>query len=243
MTSATPPTGDPRSRPRDLLLSVVALLALAIGAIVVLALTDTTGGLVFALVAAAAATVGVALVIRRMVADADGAAPVRGARRSLAAPAVVAAAALVVAVVLGHGDATSRSTQAPDAAGAAQTVRGFLATAVLDDDAYAACEYLTPGERQRIAGLAGQGQTCRDALTATPPALAGVTSAGNLHGLRLGTRLQGTRARVAVSGARTPPLTFALRRATAAELEEFQAPPAAWRIDAGATALLPAGLG
>ena len=150
----------------------------------------------------------------------------------------VAATALVVAVAIPRENAVSRSTQAPDAAAAAQTLRDFLAVAVVDDSPYAACEYLTPREQQSIARLAGQGQTCRDALTATPPALAGVATAGRIRRLHMRTVVREGRARITVSGAGRTSLTFDLRRATPADLEAFEAPPAAWRIASGATALL-----
>jgi hypothetical protein len=232
----TTPAGPPR-RP-DLLLSAVALIALVIACLVVAAFTDATWALVLALAAGAAATVGMALVTRRMLADEDGAPAPGGAPRSALVVVPVAAATVAVVVALGHGDASSRSTEAPDAAGAAQTLRDFLVNAAVDDDTYAACEYLTPGEQQRVARLVGQGQTCRDALTATPPALAGVATVGRIRRLHMRTVVRGGRARITVSGAGRTALTFTLRRTTLAELGDFEAPPAAWRIASGATALL-----
>jgi hypothetical protein len=230
-------SGDRPRRP-DFLLSTIALVALVIACVVVMAVADTTWALVLALVTLAAATLGIVAVTRRLLSDQSGASPGRAVPRSALVLGAVAATTLVVAVALGRGDASSRSTGRPQAAGAAQTLRDFLVNAAVDDNAYAACEYLTPGEQQRVAGAAGQGQTCRDALTATPPALAGVATAGRVRRLHMRTVVRGGRARIAVSGAGRTSLTFLLRRATPAELEAFEAPPAAWRIASGATALL-----
>jgi hypothetical protein len=236
-----PTTNQPGPRHTDLLLSTVVLLALVIAGVVVMAFADRTWGLVLALAAGATATVGMVLVTRSILADEDGARARGTAPRSPLVLGAVAAATLAVAVALAHGDASSRSTEGPDAAGAAQTLRDFLTSAVVDDNPYAACQYLTPGQQQRIARLAGQGQTCRDALTATPPALSGVTTAGHLRRLRTRTTVHGERARITVSGYGTPSLRFVLRHATPSELEAFEAPPSAWRIASGATALLHSG--
>ena len=230
--------GQGAGRGGDLLAITVALLAVAMGGFMVLALTATTAGLVLALVAAGLATVGIGLTLRVMLANTDATSTLRATRRSAVGLAALAAATLAVAVVAADEDAASHSTRAADAGGAAQTLRAFLGAAVLEDNAAAACNYLTASEQQRVAGLAGQGQTCRDALTGTPPVLHGVTSEGRLHALHLRTTLRRGRALITVSGSRTGPVTFALRPATPAELEAFAAPSARWRVASGATALL-----
>jgi hypothetical protein len=225
------------SRP-DLLLSAIALIALVIACVVVTTFADTTWTLVLALATLAAATIGMALVTRRLLSDDADASPGRAVPRSALVLGAVAATTLVVAVALDRGDASSRSTDRAQAGGAAQTLRDFLVNAVVDDNSYAACQYLTPGEQQRVARVAGQGQTCRDALTATPPALAGVATGGRIRRLQMRTAVRGERARITVSGAGRSSLTFTLSRATPAELGAFEAPPAAWRIASGASALL-----
>jgi hypothetical protein len=231
-------TDGPRRQRGDLLMSAVVLLAIAVGGVVVLALADTTFALVLAVAVLAAATIGMALVARRMLATGDGPPAAAPARRTALALGAVATTTLLVVVGAGHEDASSGTTEAPDAAAANQTLRDFLATAVVDGSPYAACEYLTPPEQQRIARLAGSGQTCADALTATPPALPGVTTDAGVRRLHLRTTVHGARARTTVSGSGVPSLRFELRRATPAEMAAFDAPPAAWRIASGATALL-----
>ena len=160
----------------------------------------------------------------------DAAEPYRG---PVAALAAVVAIAVVLAVALPMEDSAAVSTAVPDASSAAATVRAFLAAAVLDGNAYAACQYLAPREQQLVAALAGDGQTCRTALSATEPSLAGVHSVGSLHALPLRVAVRDGSAFVA-----SPRVMFVLRPATSAERSAFQAPSAAWRIVSGATALL-----
>ena len=95
-TSADKPPGQYG----DLLPSIVVLLALAIAGLVVLALSQTTAGLLLALAAAVAATVGAGLAVRGLLADADGSSVPRGARKSAAVLGAVAAATLIVAVAI-----------------------------------------------------------------------------------------------------------------------------------------------
>jgi hypothetical protein len=97
-TSADKPPGQYG----DLLLSIVVLLALAIAGLVVLALSQTTRGLVLALVATTEATVGTGLAIRGLLADADGSPCPRGARGSALVLGAVAAATLIAAAALPH---------------------------------------------------------------------------------------------------------------------------------------------
>ena len=130
------------------------------------------------------------------------------------------------------------STARPTAAAAADTVRSFLAAAVLDDDAYAACQYLTTAEQQRVAQLAGDGQTCRDALSATQPSFGGIQSEGALHALSLHVLIHDGAANVTATPHGQAAAHFVLQRTTAAEAATFEAPSAAWRIADGATAVL-----
>jgi hypothetical protein len=227
-----------RRPPLDPLLAIVALILLAVAGIAGLGLTETGWGLALALAVAAAATVALGLALRDVLADEDGSAASTRARRGAAVLAIACAVAVVVAAAVDRDEASTRTAAAPDAAGAARTVRDFLDTAIVEDNAYAACQYLTPPEQQRVGELAGQGQTCRDALIGSQPTLAGVTSDGSVQGLRLRTAVHGRAAVVTVSGAGARRLTFALQRATLAEQGTFQAPKADWRIASGATALL-----
>jgi hypothetical protein len=237
-TAMATTTSGGRPRRPDLLLSVIALIALVIACLLVTAFADTTWTLALALVSFAAATLGIVLVTRRLLSDEDDASAGRAVPRSALVLGAVAVATLGVAAALDRGDAASRSTDSAQAGGAAQTLRDFLVNGVVDDNAYVACQYLTPGEQQHLARVAGQGQTCRDALTATPPSLPGVSTGGRIRRLHMRTVVRGGQARIAVSGTGSTSLTFTLRRATPAELGDFEAPPAAWRIESGATALL-----
>ena len=154
-----------------------------------------------------------------------------------AALGTLAVAAFVLALTLPvHGAAAMPATATP-AGQAADTVRQFLVTAVVDDNPYLACQYLTGSQQRAIARLAAA-PSCRDAFTAATPAFAGIQSAADVHALRIGVRLLGDRATVSVTGHGARPTTFVLRRATPAELNAFQAPQAPWRIDSGATAVL-----
>jgi hypothetical protein len=222
-----------RRIPSNILVTAAALAAIVVGALVVLAVTDAATGLLLAIAALAVATTGIGIAIRSMLADQEGGPAVRPARRAPLVAAVVATATLAAAIVLPHEDAVAGDTSATDATGATQTLRNFLTAAALDDNAYAACQYLTAAEAARVAALAGQGQTCRAALIATPPSLPGVASPRSLRGLRLRTTVHGDRATIDAAG-----LRFVLVRATAAERNGFAAPHAAWRVAAGATALL-----
>jgi hypothetical protein len=84
-----------------------------------------------------------------------------------------------------------------------------------------------------VAALAGDGQSCRAALSATEPSLAGVHSEGSLHALPMRVAVRDGTAVVT-----TPRVRFVLRPATSEERSAFQAPSGAWRIVSGATALL-----
>ena len=221
--------------PGQLTLRVIALCALLVGGIVATARSHSPWMLVITLAGLLAAAAAVALSVNAMLGQddrADVTEPYRGPTALLAA---VSALTIVLAIALPVADSAAVSTTTPDARSAADTVRAFLASAVLDGNAYAACEYLAPSAQAQVAALAGDGQTCRDALTATTPSFPGVTSEGSLHALHLRATVRDGTAYVAGGG-----VSFVLRPATAAEKSAFQAPQADWRIVSGATAVLTA---
>jgi hypothetical protein len=182
---------------------------------------------------------GIGLSVARML-RADDVAPYRPGRRSVMASSVVAVAAIVVAIALPVAESAGASTARTTGAAAAETVRDFLASAVLDDNAYAACQYLTPRVQERIARLAGDSQTCRDALSATQPSFAGIQSEGALHALRLHAVVRDGSAYVTATPHGWGSVTFVLQRTTGGEAAAYEAPPAAWRASGGATAVLAA---
>jgi hypothetical protein len=146
--------------------------------------------------------------------------------------------ALVLAVALPDDRAAADSTARPTAAAAAQTVRAFLATAVLDDDAYEACQYLTPAAQAQVARAAGAGQTCRDALSAAPPSFVAIRSEGELHALAVRAVVTAPAlAKATIARPGQPPVALVLRRATAADEAAYAAPQCAWRIASARPAL------
>jgi hypothetical protein len=166
------------------------------------------------------------------------AAAVARGRRTGAAVAAVAVAAVALAIVLPHGDAGATATTPATAATADRAVRDFLSDAVLENNSYEACQYLTQAAQAQITRLAGEGQSCRDALAATRPAFAGIASEQQLRELPLHTTLRGGAAIVRATPPAGTPATFVLRPATAAETVAYRAPACAWRIATGATAVL-----
>jgi hypothetical protein len=222
----------------SLLLRIMALVAILVGAVVATAQTRAwwTVALAVAGLVLAAAAVGASL--RGLLGRDADAEPEAWGRGRVAALTAVAAVAVVLAIALPVEDSAATSTARPSAAGAAQTVRDFLASAVLDDSAYSACQYLTPAAQQRVARMAGDGQTCRDALTATRPSFAGIQSEGALHALGLRAVARGGTAYVTALPRDRRPVTFVLRRTTPMQAAGYEAPPAAWRIAGGATSVL-----
>jgi hypothetical protein len=142
--------------------------------------------------------------------------------------------------VVARDDASGTNTARPDAAGAAQTLRDFVAVAVVDHNDYIACQYLSADEQARVTKLVPHAISCREALIQTPAGLDGVTSMGGLQQLKLRTAVTPGRAWITVAGPHTRPLRFTLRRATAADRDTYEAPDAAWRITSGVGALLAA---
>jgi hypothetical protein len=225
--------------PGELFLRIVVLIALLVGGIVATARTDAWWTLTLAVaglvIAAGAIVISVQAMLRRDV-DAEPSAP---SRARVAAFAALAAVALVLAVALPDDQSAADSTTSPTPAAASQTVRDFLATAVLEDNAYAACQYLTASAQEEVARIAGGDQTCRDALTAAAPSFDGIHSEGTLHALDVRAVLVGhSTAHVTVDRPRYPPVTFVLKRATGADSLAFAAPSGAWRIASGVTGAL-----
>jgi hypothetical protein len=231
--------GDPLRAPdpQRLLLDIVVLVAILVGGIVATAEADAWWTAAIAVAALVIAALGIALTVGAMLRadDASSLAPRRG---RVAASAAVAAVAVVLAIVVPDEGSAATSTASPTAGAAAQTVRDFLATAVLDDDAYVACQYLTSSAQQSVARLAGNDQTCRDALSATQPSFGAVHSEGALHALRLDTVVRNATADVTARPSGRQPVTFVLQRTTPAEASAYEAPSSAGRIADGATAVL-----
>jgi hypothetical protein len=185
--------------PRGLLLRIIALTGLLVGAVVVTARVDAWWMVTIAVAALVIAAGGIGVSVARMLRASDSVPPGSG-MRSVVASAVVGVAAVVLAIALASEESAGASAARPTAASADQTIRDFLAGSVLDDNAYAACGYLTPRAQEGIARSTAD-------VTATP---------------KVG-----------------PPVTFVLRRTTGDEAAAYEAPPTAWRIARGATAVLP----
>ena len=221
-----------------LLLVIIAFVAILIGAVVGTASADAAWTAALAVAGLVAAAVGIATSVRALLERGEEAEPEAPGRALLATLAMVAAVAVVLAMTLPVEQSAATSTAHPTAAAADQTVRDFLASAVLDDNAYRACQYLAPAAQERVARLAGGGQTCRDALTAAQPSFAGIQSEGALHALALHAVVRGAAAYVRATRQRGRGVTFVLRRTTPTEAAGYEAPPSAWRIAGGATAVL-----
>lgn len=226
--------------PGGLLLRIIVLVALLVGAVVATAEANAWWTVTLAVVALVIGTVAIGVSVGTMLRAQNAPPAGRGGRgfMALAAVAVVMVVAVVLATTLPVERSAATSTARPTAAAAAQTVRDFLASAVLDDNAYAACQYLTPNAQHDVARLAGEGQTCRDALSATQPSFAGIQTEGALHALRLHAVVRDGTAQVTTAPRGRQAVTFVLQPTTAAEASAFEAPPAAWRIADGATAVL-----
>jgi hypothetical protein len=223
--------------PQRLLLEIIVFVAILVGAVVAIGQADAWWTAALAVGGLVIATLGIALAVGAMLRAPD-ASPIGPGRSRVVASAVVAAVAVVLAIVLPVEGSAATSTADPTDGAAAQTVRDFLASAVLDDNAYIACQYLTPSAQEGIARVAGNAQTCRDALTATQPSFGTVHSEGALHALRLDTAVRGDTAHVTARPSGRQPVTFVLSPTTPGEAAAYEAPSSAWRIADGATAVL-----
>jgi hypothetical protein len=221
--------------PLEFALRAMAFVAMAVAGVAVATATHAWWTTAFAFAGVAFAIAGILVSVGQLVDREAPGDPARGRGRA-AVLAVLAVAMVVLAVTLPE-HAAARAPPAP-VAQAQDTVLGFLTAAVLNDDAYLGCQYLTPAEQVRVARLAGRGATCQDAIVASRPTFAGVRSVAQLKALHLRTVVRGDRADVIAQPPGGKPVTFVLRRATPAELNAFDAPQVPWRIDSGATALL-----
>jgi hypothetical protein len=225
--------------PGELLFRIVVLGALLVGGVVATAQTHAWWTLALAVAGLVLAAGAVTISVQGMLTRGDDAEPSAPSRSRVAALCTLAAVALVLAVALPDDQAAADSTTRPTAAAATQTVRDFLATAVLEDNAYAACQYLTIAEQEEVARVAGGAQTCRDVLAASPPSFDGIRSEGALDALDpRAVVIGGSRADVTVARPGYPAVTFDLRRASGADALAFGAPSAAWRIASGVTSAL-----
>jgi hypothetical protein len=226
-----------RDEPARLVLRIVVLTGVIVGAIVVIAKADAGWADVLAVGATVLAAGAVGASLHSMLgADETPEAP-RG-RVGVVALAGIPVVAIALAITLPTQESAARTGGQPTAAGAAQTVRDFLAVSVLDNNAYAACQYLTPAEQQRLGSAAGGQQTCREVLTATQPFFAGIHAEGGLDALPLRAVVRGDTASVTATPHGGRSATFVLRRTTPAEAVVYEAPSAAWRIDDGVDAVL-----
>jgi hypothetical protein len=234
-----PDTRDPLHAPdpQRLLLEIIVFVAILVGAVVAIGQADAWWTAALAVAGLVIAALGIGLAVGAMLRARD-ASPMGPGRSGVVASAVVAAVAVALAIVVPVEGSAATSTARPTGGSAAETVRQFLATAVLDDNAYIACQYLTPSAQEGIARLAGNAQTCRDALTATQPSFGTVHSEGALHALRLDTVVRGDSASVVARPPGRQPVTFVLSRTTPGEAAAYEAPSSAWRIADGATAVL-----
>jgi hypothetical protein len=225
--------------PGDLFLRIVVLVALLVGGVVATAETHAWWTLVLALVGLVIAAGAVVVSVQAMLGRDADAQPSSPSRARVAALTALAAVALILAVALPDDQSAADSTSRPTAAAATQTVRDFLASAMLEDNAYAACQYLTLTAQEEVARSAGSDETCRDALTATPPSFAGVHSEGALRALDVRATVVGhSTADVTVHRPGHRAVTFVLHRTTGADSMAFAAPSAAWRIASGAAGVL-----
>jgi hypothetical protein len=223
--------------PQRLLLDIVVLIAILVGAVVATAEADAWWTAAIAVGGLVIAALGITLAVGAMLRARD-ASPIAPGHGRVVASAVVAAIAVVLAIVLPVEGSAATSTARPTAGAAARTVRDFLASAVLDDNAYAACQYLTPSAQESVVRLAGDGQTCRDALTAAQPSFGAVHSEGALQALRLDAVVRDGTANVTAQPPGRGSVTFVLQRTTPGEAATYEAPSSAWRIADGATAVL-----
>jgi hypothetical protein len=227
----------PAPGPQRLLLEIIVFVAILVGAVVAIGQAGAWWTVALAVGGLVIAALGIASAVGAML-RARGSSPISPARSRVVASAGVAAVAVALAIVLPIEGSAATSTARPTAGAAAQTVRDFLASTVLDDNAYIGCEYLTSSAQESVVRLAGDAQTCRDALTATQPSFGTVHSEGALHALRLDTVLRGDTAYVTARPRGRQPVTFVLSPTTPGETAAYEAPSSAWRIADGATAVL-----
>jgi phosphatidylglycerophosphate synthase len=223
----------------ELLLRAALLMVIIITAIIVVIRADAWWTSLLAAAGVAVGACGVVLVALALLSDEDDAEPEAGpSRTGSVALGSVAIVLIVLALVVPEHEAQETTANAAGTARSAdETVRQFLLEAIVEDDAYPSCQYLTTGQQATLARQAGA-TSCRLALTSTSPSLDGVENEGDIDRLKIRATVVGDRATAVVSGRDRPPVTFTLARATPAEVEAFEAPSTPWRIAAGAEALV-----
>lgn len=152
----------------------------------------------------------------------------RAVRRTSTLPALAAVLAVgtaVIGIAVGKGDAEATP---------AGTVRAFLTSAVIENNGVVACRYLTAYASGRVEEPAAPDAGCHITLSSARLRLGGrsIAAESDLKQLDYRVEQRGAHARVTVATGGAA-LTFGVRKATAAELREFRAPPTPWRIDSG----------
>lgn len=225
--------------PPELLLRAALFMVIIITAVIVVILADAWWTTLLAAAGVAVGCCGVVLVALALLADEDDTQPEAGSSRagSIVLGAVAVVLLVLALVVPEHEAKESTAGTAATAESAEETVRQFLLLAIVEDDAYPSCQYLTTAQQAQLARLA-DATSCRLALTATSPSLDGVDDEADVDRLKIRATVAGDRATAVVSGRGRTPVTFTLARATAAEVEAFEAPSTPWRIASGAEALV-----
>jgi hypothetical protein len=145
----------------------------------------------------------------------------------------------VVTALVGLVTLAGNDNRPPARADPIGTVRRFLTLTAGDNNGYQACRYLTIQEMGRAALAAGGTASCSQGFDSARLTLGGKTyNANDLKALTYSSVERDSSAVVTVSASGSPPLRFHLVPATAAEVNEFAAPPTDWRIDQGAPALI-----
>jgi hypothetical protein len=119
------------------------------------------------------------------------------------------------------------------------TVRDFLLNAVAEHDGFGACRYLTRRALLEVDAVEPPHTSCEGALSSATLVLGKdrVDDESGVKRLPYRAERRGDRVRVTVSAGGAA-RTFVLRKGSRRELQEFQAPPTSWRIDAGVDALV-----
>jgi hypothetical protein len=220
-------------------LRAALFMVITITAVIVVIRADAWWTTLLAAAGVAVGACGVALVALALLSDEDDTEPEAGSSRSGSiALGAVAVVLLVLAIVVPEHEAQESTAGTAATAGAAEeTVRQFLLEAIVEDDAFPSCQYLTTAQQTQLARLA-DATSCRLALTGTSPSLDGVQNEADVDRLKVRVTVAGDRATAVVSGRGRAPVTFTLAKATPAEVEAFEAPSTPWRIASGAEALV-----